>query len=161
VITAVDSNILIDALTADQDFGPRSREALAEASSMGAVVVSEIVYTEISGQFPSLEHIDTYLSRTGLQLVSSSTEALHSAGQAWVSYVRSRQEGIACMACGRRNQPACEGCRKLLRGRQHLVADFLIGAHASVHADRLLTRDRGYYSKYFPTLTIIDPSAES
>jgi predicted nucleic acid-binding protein len=38
-------------------------------------------------------------------------------------------------------------------------SDF-IGAHARFHADLLLTRDRGFYKEFFPSLRILDPSAD-
>ena len=43
--------------------------------------------------------------------------------------------------------------------RDRIVADFLIAGHASAVADRLLTRDRGFYRKYFSGVPILDPTA--
>jgi predicted nucleic acid-binding protein len=158
VITAVDTNVLIDSLSDDPEFGDGSRVALGLALSEGPVVISEVVFAELAGELSEGDELKRYLARTGVRLVPSIDTTLQQAGNAWVRYARGRPAGVACRACGTLNRVTCTNCRIGLRVRQHLVADFLIGAHALEHADRLLTRDRGYYATYFPTLTIVDPS---
>jgi len=42
--------------------------------------------------------------------------------------------------------------------RTRIASGFLIGAHAQGRADRLLTRDRGFFRRYFAGLKVLDPS---
>lgn len=51
----------------------------------------------------------------------------------------------------------CAACGRPLASRQHIASDFLIGAHAQVLADRLATRDRGFYGSYFAGLPLMVP----
>ena len=44
------------------------------------------------------------------------------------------------------------------RAARRPVADLLVGAHALLQADRLLTRDRGFYRDYFRGLKVIEPA---
>lgn len=41
--------------------------------------------------------------------------------------------------------------------RARIASDFLIGAHALTIADRLLTRDEGFYRQYFTGLMVLNP----
>ena len=43
--------------------------------------------------------------------------------------------------------------------RSRTVADFLIGAHAMMQCDALVTRDAGFYRDYFKGLKVIVPQA--
>lgn len=136
MITAVDTNVLVDVLSADTVFGERSREAVASCALAGQLVASDVVWAELGSAFRegerAIEALDT------LEVAFSATERASAelAGRAWRAY---RAAGGGA--------------------RTRLVADFLIGAHASAQADRLLTRDRGFYRAYFTDLEIVDPTA--
>jgi hypothetical protein len=43
----------------------------------------------------------------------------------------------------------------MLTKRLHVLADFLIGTHALVHADCILSRDLGVYKTYFKDLKVV------
>lgn len=137
MITAVDSTILIDVFEPDPSFGPRSKEALREAIADGGVIACEMVWAEVAAMFPSAAQAEQAMQQLGLDFSPINVAAAMAAGMAWRSYRRGGGP------------------------RTGLVADFLVGAHATLQADRLLTRDRGFYRTYFKELRILDPSASA
>ncbi|MDP6548826.1 MAG: type II toxin-antitoxin system VapC family toxin [Dehalococcoidia bacterium] len=153
--TAVDTNVLLDVLIPGAPYGDSSERALLQALGEGAIVICEAVCAEVAAHFSEREELDRFLNDTGLRLEPSGVEALHAAGRAWREYLRRRPASLVCPSCGTDQDASCSECGARLHPRQHVVADFLIGAHASFHAGRLLTRDRGYYQTYFSELRLI------
>jgi len=133
VITAVDTNVLLDVFTADPTFGPASRDCLSGCLAAGTVLACAVVWAETSACFPEPESAEAALTTLGAAFSPLERRSADWAGAAWRSYRTRGGSG------------------------QRMVADFLIGAHASLQADRLLTRDRGFYRSYFPDLTVVEP----
>ena len=155
MITAVDTNILLDILISAAPDYEQSRQAIIEAELGGAVIVGEAVYAELAAEFDTEEELEVFLARIRVAFQPSGVGALFQAGNAWRAYTSRRPRNMVCPTCGNDQPVTCGRCGANLRPRQHVVADFLIGGHAVAEADRLLTRDRGFYATYFPELRLM------
>jgi hypothetical protein len=154
VITAVDTNILLDILIPRAPEHDDARQAIIDSEEQGAVVIGEAVYAELAAEFGDEREVSAFLARIRVDFAPSDPSALFQAGLAWRDYTSRRPANLVCPACGNDQTVTCVRCGANLRPRQHVVADFLIGGHAMVAAGRLLTRDRGFYGTYFPDLKL-------
>ena len=131
--TLVDSNVILDVITDDDEWGDWSADQLAEAAHSGTLIINPIIYAEVSVGFERIEDLDEALPANYYRRLPLPFEAAFLAGQCFVKY---RRRG------GDRRSP---------------MPDFYIGAHAAIAGFTLLTRDARRYQTYFPSLRIIAP----
>ncbi len=154
MITAIDTNILLDILIPDEKFFQRSKKIIDKYISKGQLIICEIVYAELASQFPSEKELKDFLSDTSIRLIYSDEKSLILAGEKWKAYSKNRENKLQCPTCGKKMPVYCPECKKTISFRQHIISDFIIGAHALMHAELLLSRDRGFYKTYFKALRI-------
>jgi predicted nucleic acid-binding protein len=136
VITAVDTSVLLDVFGADPKFGPSSAAALRACLEAGQVLACEVVWAETGASFATVAGADSAMRELRVDFAALDAPTALAAGMTWRAY------------------------RKAGGTRERVIADFLIGAHALTYADRLLTRDRGFYRCYFKELRVLDPTKE-
>jgi hypothetical protein len=132
MISALDSSVILDVLTSSPQYADGSEALLRRAAAEGKLVLGECVLAEIAPVFKDDKTLKEFLTDWQIEFVPSSQESALLAGRNFARYL-SRS--------GR---------------KARIVADFLIGAHAMLHADRLLARDRGYLREYFKKLTVLE-----
>jgi predicted nucleic acid-binding protein len=134
MITAVDTNVLLDVFTADARHGAASREALRRCWAEGSLIACEVVWAEVAAAFTDAATASRALDGLEVTYDAVDRETALAAGIAWQRY---RSTGGT---------------------RRRILPDLLIGVHAMSRAERLLTRDRGFYRTAFQELVILEPS---
>jgi predicted nucleic acid-binding protein len=156
LISAVDTNILFDILIPGEPHAKSSKKLLDKYLASGKLILCEVVFAELAARFPSEQELKLFLADTGMRLVPSNEKSLHMAGMRWAAYARrSRRNDFSCPECGKSFTVSCPHCKATVTKRQIVLSDFLIGAHALVHADCLLSRDLGVYKNNFRDLKIV------
>ena len=133
MVTAIDSSVLLDVLTNDPDHGHASLRALDAARGLGRLVVCPVVWAEVGAFFDETDRMRRALQAAGIAFDPFDEISASLAAHQWRRY---RRQG------GQRTR---------------VIADFLIAAHAETRAQALLTRDRGFYRRYFETLRVVEP----
>ena len=130
---AVDSSVLLDVLTDDPRFAGVSEACLGDALVGGDLVICDAVVAEVQTMLETRDTAMDTLGSLGIRYLATSEQAAVRAGH---MQRRFRDRG------GR---------------RERVVADFLIGAHALLQCDGLITRDASFFRDYFKGLKIIVP----
>jgi predicted nucleic acid-binding protein len=133
VISALDSSVILDVVVDDVEHAEASARALQRALAEGQLIICECVLAEVRPAFPSDKEFASFLSDWRVEFIPSTRESAMLAGKLFRRHLE----------------------RGGKRGR--VIADFLIGAHASTVADRLVARDRGYLRDYFRRLPVLAP----
>ena len=136
MLTAVDTNI-ISALWSREPAATGMKELLFAARQEGGLIVCAPVYAELLA-YPGATRafVDTFLEDTQIDVhVSLPLEVWARAGEAFSAYAERRRKDRA-------GQP------------KRLLVDFVVGAHALLTADRLLTLDPTRYRTAYPELRL-------
>ena len=135
--TAIDTNIL-SALWSNEPLAEKIPERLGEAKKHGALLIAPVVYVELLAYPRATESfVSGFLSQTGITVDFDLDESVWTdAGRRFARYANRRRKS---------------GHREAKR----LPADFLIGSHALLQADRLMSMDAARYRQYFPELKLI------
>ena len=132
--TLVDSNVILDVVTDDADWGDWSASMLAQAAQKGRLVINPLIYAEVACGFTRIEDLDAALPAEYFTREPLPWPAGFLASRAFVGY---RRRG----------------------GTRHDTAAGLLHRCARGHSQgyTLLTRDRRRYKTYFPKLRVIEP----
>lgn len=132
---ALDSSVLFDILIGDAVYAEASEQCIGDALAREDVVVCDAVVAEVQAMLDTSVSLMDTLTSLGIRYLPT-------------------QEATA-MRAGHMNKRFRARSGK----RERVVADFLIGAHALLQCDGLITRDEGFFRDYYKGLKVVVPKA--
>jgi predicted nucleic acid-binding protein len=134
-VIAIDSSVMVDLISGNSGDAEAAAGALRQALHVGPVVLCEVALAEVCSSLKSGSQIMEAFDDIGIGYSAMEPKSALRAGEMQRRY---RQRG---------------------GNRSRTVADFLIGAHAMMQCDALITRDAGFYRDYFKGLKVIVPQS--
>lgn len=131
----VDTNVLLDIIGGDKEYGAASLQTVERCAKKGPLVINPIVFSEVGVYVPSFEELNVLLPETLFRRDPLPWEAAFLASLAHGQYKKNKKSN-----------------------KKRMLADFLIGAHAVFSGFGLISRDNGY-SHYFK-LQCINPASD-
>ena len=129
--------MVLDVLRGGAEDAGAAGAALRRAIDGGSLVACDVVWAEVRAALRDTPTFDRVMDVLGVEFEPMRSDTAELAGRLWGDYHRQR--------------------RAQRTPRTRILPDFLIGAHAMLRADALLTRDRGFYRDIFQGLRIIEP----
>lgn len=136
-VILIDSCVVTDLADPDSAWFEWSASTLERLDLDNTLVINPIIYAECSVGFERIEEVEALFEHLGFAMLPISKEALFLAGKAFLQYRRRKGE------------------------KGNVLPDFFIGAHAAVAGYRLISRDKGRFSTYFPSVDLILPETTS
>ena len=131
--TLLDTCVILDILDNKSHWHTWSKETLRELSKTHTPVINPIIFSELCAGMESPEAVLSLLNSLGIRECALNHEPLFLAAKAYIKY------------------------RKQGGKKTGVLPDFYIGAQAAVHQWPLVSRDKGRYSSYFPTVHLVMP----
>jgi len=136
-IILIDTCVVTDLASPESQWFEWSAETLERLDQNNTFVINPIIYAECSVGFERIEEVEALFNHLGFSSKPIPKEALFLAGKAFFQY------------------------KKRKGGKTNVLPDFFIGAHAAVAGYQLMTRDKGRFNTYFPSVELIMPEVEN
>lgn len=132
-IILLDTCVVTDLAQPESEWFEWSASTLEMLDDENTFIINPIIYAEISVGFRTIEELESVLTSLSLNIREIPREALFLGGKAFLAYKKRNGQ------------------------KTNVLPDFFIGAHAAVMRYKLMTRDRGRFSTYFPSVELIIP----